>query len=257
MRGPLALMTLGLTALASVVGAQERLPIITISVPEGSVLTPFAQDDLGEAYRRIGYGVTIRQLPPARAIEAASAGETDAEAGRAREIGDSYPGLVRVPEPLIELHLQAVTTKPLDLGTGWEGLRGHRLCISLGDKVVESRTTGFEREIVRNLASGAKMLRAGRCEAMIINEYSWLQIDRERLGPLYPSANVIETVQVFHYVNRRHADLVSALAAALHEQREDGTTDRILVPLQRATDEAKARNSCGSGPATRETAAHG
>ena len=91
MRGWLALMAAGLAALVSAAPAQDPLPTLTVSFPEGTSLIDFGREDLGEAYRRIGYHMVLRPLPSARSIEAANSGETDAEAGRVAEIGDRYP----------------------------------------------------------------------------------------------------------------------------------------------------------------------
>ncbi len=240
-----ALLSFGLIALTTPSHAQQLSDII-VSYPEGNVLADFAREDLGAAYARLGLHMVLKPLPSARSLEAANSGETDAEAARAAGIAKLYPNLRKVPEPVLELEERAITTGAPLGGKGWDSLKGRHLCVVIGDKTVEDRTRGFKRETARTLESALKMLRAGRCDTMVIYPSQWLEIDQLHLGPFCLGTGVLERVPLYHFVNKRHEDLIPRLAEALHDLRADGSTARILAPILQQIEEAKARNSCGS-----------
>jgi polar amino acid transport system substrate-binding protein len=239
-----ALLALGLFLPAA---ASDPLPGIIVSIPEHHPLIGFVGDDLGEAYRRIGLRMLLKPFPPARSIEAANAGETDAEAGRVRETGGQYANLLEVPVPLLDMEIQAVTAaEPLTL-SGWDSLKGHRICVGLGDKLAERRTAGMDRQLARGPESAVLMLRSGRCDVAIITQFTWLDIGRLNLGPLCPASGSLEKVPLYHYVHRRHADLVPRLTDVLQSMRQDGATDHAWAPIQAQIEQAKVHSaSCGA-----------
>jgi polar amino acid transport system substrate-binding protein len=110
--------------------------------------------------------------------------------------------------------------------------------------------------MARSIDGAIRMLRAGRCDAMVINQFIWLEIDRLHVGPFCLASSTLETFELYHYVNRRHADLVPKLTEIFTKMRQDGTTERLLAPILQQVEDAKARNSCAASPATIKDAAH-
>jgi polar amino acid transport system substrate-binding protein len=245
-----ALLCLGVLALP--VAARDYI----VSIPEENPLENFARSDLGEAYRSLGLHMVLRPAPGARSIDDANQGVVDAEAGRMAGISRQFSNLIQVPEPLISFDYQAISVGAPISGDGWNSLKTHRVCITIGDKLSEARTSGLQRETARSIEGAIRMLRAGRCDVMVINQFIWLEIDRLHLGPFCLGSSTLETIELYHYVNRRHADLVPKLAAILTKMRQDGTTAGFLAPVLGQLEAAKARNSCGAAAAEFTDAAH-
>lgn len=220
---------------------------IIVSNSEGNRLVEFIERVLSEAYRAVGATPVIKTYPPvARSIEMANEGITDAEAWRGPGLERDYPNLIRVPEPILALEYRAYTLGQPFEGEGWDSLRGKRVCVNLGEKVIEDRTRDMPRELAHGVEAALKMLKAGRCDLVLSNQFAWLTMDRYDLGTFCVSPALIETIPLYHYVNRRHADLVPGLAAALRSLRDSGRLERYLEadPDEIALTQARARHDC-------------
>jgi polar amino acid transport system substrate-binding protein len=243
---PLALA--GMLACAAQASSSTRE--IVISNSEGGSLLGFLGHVLDAAYGRVGAKPVIKSYPAARSIEMANDGATDAEALRGPGLDRDFPNLIRVPEPILTLEYRAYTLKTPFTGESWESLRGKRVCVNLGEKVIEERTRDMPRELAHGTDAALKMLKAGRCDLVLSNQFAWLVMDRYDLGTFCSGTALIEAIPLYHYVNKRRADLVPGLAAALRSMRESGQLDRYLAadPDQALLAQARARHECKQAP---------
>jgi len=219
---------------------------IIVSNSEGNRLVEFIGQVLSDAYAQVGAQPVMKTYPAARSIEMANEGVTDAEAWRGPGLERDYPSLIRVPEPILNLEYRAYTLgKPFE-GEGWEALRGKRVCVNLGEKVIEDRTRDMPRELAHGIEAALKMLKAGRCDLVLANQFAWLIMDRYDLGTFCAGPALIETIPLYHYVNRRHAALVTGLAAALRSLRDSGRLERYLAadPDEVLLAQARTRHDC-------------
>src|SRR5579859_6204842 len=198
---------------------------------------------LTEAYRRIGVAIEAHPYPPGRSVELANRGEVDAEAARVPDAMGGMGQLIAVPEPLGRGDAYVYTTGaqlPVD---GWESLRGLRLCVMVGDLITMKRTETMTREISHDGASQFRMLAKGRCEAAISDGAAWLMIDRQHLGHFRMMEKPLQSFPIYHYVNRRHSDLVQPLAEAFRALKSEGFSDALLAPYLTQVRESQARNA--------------
>jgi polar amino acid transport system substrate-binding protein len=241
MRWPAALFLLALTS--SFAAEAAAAEVITISHLEGDPLRQSGFEIMREAYRRLGIEAQPLYLPNERALRAAESGETDADVMRIAGIEAAHPGLIRVPERLLSVELLAFTTGLSFKVEGWESLRPYTLCVLRGLKVVEAATQGMNVQSANTVEGLVRALRAGRCEATVLDDPIWLEIDRLHAGPMRALEPPVATMPLFHYVNRRHAELVPRLAEKLREMRADGTIASILAAGDAAVAAAKRRNA--------------
>jgi polar amino acid transport system substrate-binding protein len=231
--------------------AQASPPLnpIIVSNSDGGRLVGFIERVLTDAYGEVGATPEIRTYPVARSIEMANDGITDAEAWRGPGIDRDYPNLIRVPEAILTLEYRAYTLDKPFMGANWDSLRGHRVCVNLGEKLIEDRTRDLPRELAHGVDAALKMLKAGRCDIVLSNQFAWLTMDHSDLGTFCAGPAPIETIPLYHYVNRRHADLVPGLAAAFKSLRDSGALERYLEadPDEIRLTQARARHDCG-GP---------
>jgi polar amino acid transport system substrate-binding protein len=216
---------------------------VTISVPDPMVQneagTSSALELVREAYRRIGIALQTKVMPGERSIREADSGVTDGETIQFSGIEALYPNLMRVPEPVITLDLVAVSTG-LDFPVkGWSSLSPYRLCVVRGMKAVESGAHGQRILLVNSLASAMASLQAGRCELTVFAAPTWQDVDRLNLGTFHELSPAVAAVSFYHYVNRRNADLIPGLAAALAAMRRDGTSAAITAADDQATAAAR------------------
>lgn len=238
-RGVLAWLAVVLLALP---GAGMASPLV-ISQIEGDPLSSRAFQIVHEAYRRIGIEARVEPLPNERGIVSADNGDTDGDTMRMAGIEARYPNLVRVPEPVLNYDSIAFTAGLSFRVNGWDSLRPYSLCVIRGMKLAEKGSEGMHRDLVASAELTFRMLKAGHCQVAILGEAIWLEIDRLGAGPLRALAPPIETTPLYHYVHRRHADLVPRLTEALRQMRKDGTVAAILAADRAAIQAARERSS--------------
>lgn len=229
-------------ALLAQTGAAEAKPYL-ISQIEGDPLSGRAFEIVREAYRRIGLEAQVELLPNERGIVSADSGDTDGDTIRMAGVEGRYPNLVRVPEAVLNYDTIAFTSGLKFKVDGWDSLRPYSLCVIRGMKLAEKGSEGMQRELVSSSESVMRMLKAGHCQVAILGEAIWLEIDRLGTGPLRALEPPVETTPLYHYVHRRHAELVPRLAAALRQLRQDGTVAAILAADRAAIRAARDRQS--------------
>jgi polar amino acid transport system substrate-binding protein len=243
LRLALTLCCAAAAAVAVALAAPAAAQSLTLSVTQDDTKVADAFRVLQEAYRRIGITVEPRYLPNARALLAAERGETDGDVMRIAEIAESYPTLVRVPEPVITLDLVAFTAGLSFRVDGWESLRPFSICVLRGLKVAELATEGMGRMMANGIDQALTMLQHGRCEVAVLIDQTWLDIDRLHAGPMRALNPPVAMLPLFHYVHRRHADLVPAIAAALRQLHADGTVAAITSLHDGEIAAARERNT--------------
>lgn len=196
---------------------------------------------LREAYRRLGIDIETLPAPNERAIVLADSGQTSGDLIRIAGLSATYPNLVQVPEPVLTFESIAFTAGMTFPVKGWDSLRRHRLCVLRGNKLAENNTEGMDREIVGTIEGMGRMVVAGHCDVAIMGRHVWLELDRHGIRPLVSLEPPIQAVPLYHYVHRRHAELVPRLAAALKDLKADGTVARLVSADDQAIEDAWAR----------------
>lgn len=113
------LITLLLASLATAHAKPPDLPL-RFAIIDDVPSTHLAVRLLNAAYKELGLSLTTETVPSRRALMLADMGEVDGDLFRIASVGDQYPNLVRVPYPLLNGQLDAVTGNP-DL-TGLQSL---------------------------------------------------------------------------------------------------------------------------------------
>lgn len=198
---------------------------------------------LKEAYRRIGIEAEAVPLPAERALREADGGLTDGDAIRVEGIEAFYPNLVRVPESVASVDV-TIFTAGLDFPvSGWESLRPYSVCYLHGAKMHESGTEGLKRVPAFGQDQSVKLLRDGLCEVAVLSRNAWMAVDRLNAGPLRELEPPVATHELYHYVHRRHSNLVPSLAEEIRKMKKEGRVDEILKPYREELKQAKARQS--------------
>ena len=198
---------------------------------------------LTEAYRRIGMTIVARPYPPGRSVELANRGEVDAEAARVPDAMGGRADLIAVPEALGRGDIFVFTNGAAVPVDGWESLRSLHLCVMVGDLITMKRTEGITREVTRDTAAQFQMLAKGRCDAALSDGAAWLLIGRRHLGRFRMMEKPVQSFPVYHYVNKRHADLVQPLAEAFRTLHAEGYTQALLAPYLAEIRESQLQNS--------------
>ncbi|WP_028103793.1 substrate-binding periplasmic protein [Pseudoduganella violaceinigra] len=181
------------------------------------------------AAQRAGIPAQARAVPAERALALANSGATDGDVGRIEGLDQQYRNLVRVPEPVYHYSAFAFALTKLDVGAGWDDLRGHTVCIRRGIKLFELRTGGMRRQLLDDEVSVMRMLRSGGCELALLEPNNpAVKAEMAAHPPLYQLQPPLEVTPLYLYLHKRHAGLVPRFAEALKQMRQDGTLQKIL-----------------------------
>ncbi len=184
-----------------------------------------------EAFRRVGVELRLVNLPSERSLMAANEGEVDGEGLRVAGLGEQYPNLVRVPERYAGISFVAFARDAsITLDHGWDSLKPYRLAFINGWKMFEANASGAR--VVHKLERPEQlfeMLEHGRIDLALYTRADGMALVR-RLG--YTSIAALEPslkdVDLFLYLNKRHAPLVPRVAAAIKAMKVDGSYNRLL-----------------------------
>ncbi len=211
--------------------AQQTLALNTFAGPPLSTpeQTGFYDRILIEAFSRIGIAVTIGHLPAERSLVNANSGIDDGDFVRISGLEKIYPNLVRVPEKITDFEFVAFT-KHLNLRTdSWMSLNPYYLGIVRGWKILEENLAGAQALLrMKNQRQLFKLLKNGRADAVVYSRLEGYGLMKElKMDDVIVLEPPLARREMFLYLNKKHAGLVPAAAAALQEMKRDGTYDRI------------------------------
>lgn len=202
------------------------------------VFSTFPSDGMGvlfrqilvEAYGRIGYDVEVRKAPAERGLVLANQGHCDGMDARAPVVEESCPNLVRVPTALYVNTVVAYSKKTdIDPARGWDVLAPYRVGSLLGYKFVEKKTSAYDRVLVSCYGQLFAMLENDRLDVAVVAYLDALPSLRDvNLGGIRMLSPPLASTPMYHYLHKKHADLVPAIDSVLRRMRDEGRLDALL-----------------------------
>lgn len=194
-----------------------------------------------EAFRRAGFNLKMVPVSPERALLNANAGIEDGVSARIAGLEKNYPNLVRVPEKVLDFPFVAFARQSKLANANWATLVPVSVGHIQGWKIFEQNLKpGTPVTIVDTAEQLFTMLDKDRIDVALYERWLGLALAK-KMG--IKNIHVIEPAladrEMFIYLNKRHADKVSAISAALRALRDDGTYTRIcrekFAPLAAST----------------------
>ncbi len=227
------LAILGIFCLSSVFFASVQASQIAIQ-PEKMINISQTEDTtvlidrlLYCAYQRLGYKMILTVEGMNSALVSANSGYSDGFLANVPGIEKNYPNLIPVPEQFSFVEFmsltQAGTTIPLK---DWSDLSGKKVGFMQQRPFLEThvpRTADIKRYSSINELMAA--LKQGEIEIAItplVGGAKPLVVDGTQAN------GVLERINSYSYVNKKHIDLVPKLSPVLQEMRADGTTEKIM-----------------------------
>jgi polar amino acid transport system substrate-binding protein len=211
-------------------GIEHRLVFSTF--PSGGMRELF-EHILSEAYARLGYEIELQGYPAERALLMANDGLVDGEAGRVSVVEKNYPNLIRVPTPIYVNRVAILTTATdIDPARGWAQFANHRTCIRNGYKFLESRVKGGNCHLVSSYEKMLGLLKNRRVDVALAEYFDILPtLSRLGLGEVRMLSRPMASNPMYHYLNRRHADLVPRIDAVLRDMAAQGRLKAIELHM--------------------------
>lgn len=191
-------------------------------------VTDISQNILKEAYKQIGYDLKIKKLPAERALIESNRGSTDGEVNRLQGINKKYVNLVMVSTPVNKFEGIAFTRDRVLSIDGWESLGPYKIVIRRGAKFAEKGTMGMVVYRVTTYEQVFKLLSIGRYDVGIASRLTGLsQIKKHNLIGIKAIEPPLMTNNLYHYLHKKHKDIVPKINAVLLKMRKEGIMAKI------------------------------
>ncbi len=176
-----------------------------------------------EAYHRLGILISAQPLPAERALSLAGSGDLDGEVSRVEGIEKNYPDLVMVPVPVTATEVVVFTKHVIFPVTGWESLKPYSIGILTGAKFAREGTQGMRAEPVTTDEQSFQKLDAGRIDVAVTTYINGLETIRKlNLKDIKALEPPVTTLKLYHYLHKKHMDLVPKITDVLKQMEKEG-----------------------------------
>lgn len=205
---------------------------LVFSAVEGTRPAKIVGEVLRRAYQKIGITIEVLELPGKRGLIYSQDGNTDGDAFRTRGIEKEYNNLKRinVAVSVDEMYLFVKRGNEFPVN-GWESVSKDIIVgYQSGVQFAEKDTAKYELKTqpVRNSEQLFQMLALGRVDAIIAGSAMGLRFIKEHDSQeIVRLAPPIHTSVLYHYLHKKHTDLVPKITAVLKEMETSGELQMI------------------------------
>lgn len=218
-------------ALAVLLPGPAQARRLTIGMPflTSGAKFPKVEAFFREAYRRVGAEVDFVTLPSLLELDFADSGRTDGSMLRTELVASRHKNLVRVPCPLLLVDFVACTEREDVKIDRPADLTGYRIGISRGNLTTRliCQDAGVEPVLLNTLTSGVRMMEEGRLDA-ILEERNTMEMVMAQAGWSLHCSAPLHQGYLYHWLNKRNADLAGPLAEAFKAMIAEGGPGRIF-----------------------------
>ncbi|QDG79053.1 amino acid ABC transporter substrate-binding protein [Labrenzia sp. PHM005] len=179
------------------------------------------------AYNRLGIPIVIQKMPRARSIAMASAGQADGEIAAPRVFEKVFPELHRIDVPIMTIDVLVYSCDPHILESKkpselrWGRLNGARLLATFTDDYENVWLGETQPELFG-------MLKLGRLDAVIAPRIALhLYSDQNEQGCIQRVGAPLRTVPFYHYLHRKHSNLIPIVKSEFRDMLASGDIERI------------------------------
>lgn len=210
-------MLIGFCVFLSACSAVLRADTFVFAAPEDAPRAKAIVDTIRLAYQRLGHDIELSLLPAKRSLLHAQHDlSVDGELARIAEAQSELPSLIRVPVPIIEVPLQALSytlDRPIP---SFNELGQYKLVAVRGVVFTDNALKHLDTSYVNDMAQALALLDSKRVDLLIVPGLFAKAPDVASRN-LYLHPAPFEPVKIYHYLNQRHAALVPDLSRAMSE----------------------------------------
>jgi polar amino acid transport system substrate-binding protein len=205
------------------------LQTLTIAYPpEKNTFHDAAAAIIREAYQKLGIAIVFKTLPGERSLQLSNEGIIDGELVRIAGIDKVYTNLIRIPVSHVTAEQMAFSRDATIVIEGWQSLAPYKFAFHRGYKVAEKNTEHMKRYLTRTDEAAFRMVASGRMDLALANRFTGEKIIHDlNLANVVMLRPPVEVDPLFHYLNKKHAELVPKITAALRSMEADGEIDAI------------------------------
>ena len=243
----ISLVVVMLLSMSSSARAAEKISLGVHFSNQQDVLGKWIDLIYTEAFRRIGMEMEYKELPYKRGDAMVDAGEIDGVLARPKNYGDLHPSLIRVEEAAPIDSLGAFATEAGLQLQGWESLKGMAGVIEyprgfvLAEINLPKLVTPEQISPSDNLVQSLKKLAAGRIHLLLAPASILGQLLRseEFANSGIRNVGAMQDVELFAYLQSKHAEMAVKLAEALRAMKTEGLFEQYRATAEEATKKAQ------------------
>ncbi len=205
--------------------AEDKTKALHFAIPE---YIPVIIDRLlHEAFQRINHGITLDIAGELSSIQEVDSGEKDGLALQVQNLETLWPNLVMIPEKIATIDFVAYSSGDSALAVdSWDDLRDLRVARLFEQSYISNRISRFGGTHVRKRvpADMVKAVENGECDIFVLSTFPCIDIP---FPDSVKKVGVLETRDVFPYLNAGHAGLALEAAGAIRAMKRDGTFEKI------------------------------
>jgi polar amino acid transport system substrate-binding protein len=211
-------------------GSRAADTVVVASATEQSRVAAVSEIIMVRAYAALGYKLNVAYLPGKQALDKSNHGETDAELVRIEAMGRKYPNLVQVPEALFDVRGMAFSWDRTMAFRGEQDLWGRRVGIVQGIQWAAKISEGQSPKVAANVHELFELLANRQIDIALE-----AQLTGQPELKHFPNRGLVMLIQpviqfpVFHFLNKKHINLVAPIAGEIRKMKKRGEINRILV----------------------------
>ncbi len=212
---------------------KEKLVISRLGNGDGDLAISYV---LEKIYQRIGYQISFADYPGRESLEKANAGITDGENMRRAGLSSDYPNLIQLSYPHVDLRFRLYTNRDADFFSTVDSWKHARIGIEKGVLISEELTEGLKPYLLNSVGEMFEHLDAGKVDVVIATDLiGGLEVLKNYQGRnIRKHGPALKTVSLFHYVHKRHADLVPVLNKEIAHLRKNGELEKLYLDAFKA-----------------------
>lgn len=196
-----------------------------------SALSDRIEQQLRQAYGRLGYQMQVVRLPAGRSLQMADRGLYDGELFRIDGIQQEFHALRQVPVQLTTIELLAfVRTEQQQALRNWQQMKQLRIGFVRGFRLASQIDFAGYPNPVTTLEQAVGMLEQGKIDVLLEDGQSVLSVipaKSEQVG-ITALPGVLASAGVYHYVHQRHSDLIDPLTIVLKKSIASAKDKRVM-----------------------------
>jgi polar amino acid transport system substrate-binding protein len=194
-------------------------------------------DELAKAmFKRIGVEVEVTAVPTERSLINVNSGIDDGDLFRVAGVEAEYPNVIRVPEKIMDNDFVAYTKRGDIRIRGWTDLQPYSVAYTTGWKIYDRNVKGVRDIVTTPSINGLPaLLEKNRVDVILMDRWQGQWALQQGGHQFMLQEPPLASVQIFTYLNKKHAALVPRLARALKDMKADGSYQKIYdATLNRA-----------------------
>ena len=190
---------------------------------------------LKQAYSTLGINTEFAPLPSSRSLVNANRGITDGEIARIKGINKQYKDLIRVPIPIMASGIYALSLKKLPINS-WKDVSKYNVAYRRGIQVIKNQLEKYRIKsgVVSKDSELIHFLLKNRADIVLqdkglaISSMAQLQAQGVNTSGIQFLEPPLFEVKLYHYLNKKHQNLLAAITQALNNMKKSGELERKI-----------------------------